>query len=51
MSDVFTLHHEEMAKAAEEAKQKYEQEHPDVAGTSLKHDPMKLLEDQGSVEV
>ena len=45
--DVFTLHHDEMSKAAEEAKKKYEEEHPEAKGIELKNDPLKHLEGNG----
>ena len=33
-----------MEKAAKEAKEKYEEEHPELKGQELKYDPVKHLE-------
>ena len=43
-SNLDALHTAEMAKAAEEAKKKYLEQHPELAGTTLKHDPLKLID-------
>ena len=47
MNDVFELHREEMENAATEAKERYAAEHPEAAGTSMKHDPLQHLQDGG----
>ena len=36
-----------MTKAAEEAKRKYEEMHPEAKGMELKNDPLKRLEGNG----
>ena len=36
-----------MTKAAEEAKRKYEEMHPEAKGMELKNDPLKHLEGNG----
>ena len=42
--DITKLHTEEMMKAAEDAKQEYLKDHPDVDIDNLKYDPVKLLD-------
>ena len=42
-SNLDALHTAEMTKAAEEAKTKYLEQHPELEGTTLKHDPLKLI--------
>ena len=42
-SNLDALHMAEMTKAAEEAKKKYLEQHPELEGTTLKHDPLKLI--------
>ena len=41
------VHTREMKKAAEEARQKYLDDHPELAGTVLKHDPVNLIGARG----
>ena len=41
------LHLEEMEKAGQIAREKYEQEHPEMAGKRLKNDPFKALKQGG----
>ena len=42
------LHKEEMEKAAEEAKARYLQEHPEAADIEMKYDPMKHLTERNA---
>ena len=44
-TNVQYLHRREMEKAAREAREKYEADHPEAAGSDLKYDPAKILED------
>lgn len=43
--DVRHLHQQEMEQAAESAKKKYLEEHPEARDMVLKYDPLKHLDD------
>ncbi len=47
-TDAVSLHQKEMEKAAEEARKKYEEDHPEAAGLKLKFDPRQHIEDARS---